>query len=110
MVHHSAALSDESGDATLAEAVASGRFAAGGPRVAAMCRYALALTREPGRATEDLLEGMRSAGMTSREIIDVNQVVAYFNYVNRVVQGLGVTLEPYWPADVRVERHYDVDG
>lgn len=108
MVHHSEALTQESGDATLAEAVASGRFAAAGPRLEAMCAYAVALTRNPGSATRALLDGLRAAGLGPREVIDLNQVVAYFNYVNRVVAGLGVTLEDRWPAQVRAERRYDL--
>lgn len=108
MVHHSEALAAESGDATLAEAVASGRFAAAGPRLEAMCTYAVALTRSPGSATRSLLDGVHAAGLGPREVIDLNQVAAYFNYVNRVVAGLGVTLERRWPAGVRTERRYDL--
>ena len=32
------------------------------------------------------------------------QVVAYFNYVNRIVEGLGVQLEEHWPDEVRARR------
>lgn len=32
------------------------------------------------------------------------------NYVNRVVDGLGVELEDSWPTDVRITRHYDIGG
>lgn len=40
--------------------------------------------------------------------MDANQVVSYFNYVNRVVDGLGVELEDSWPENVRAIRHYDI--
>ena len=96
-MHHGDALTRESGDATLAEAVVSGRYEALGPRVDAMCRYAVQLTRDPVGTDESMLDGMRAAGLTEREIIDVNQVVSYYNYVNRVAQGLGVELEDRWP-------------
>jgi len=109
VTHHSAALTKESGDVALAEAVASGRFEVGGERIDAMCRYAVTLTRAPGRTDPTILDGMRAVGLTAHEIIDVNQVVAYFNYVNRIAQGLGVELEPHWHDDVRRERDYDVD-
>lgn len=72
-----------------------------------MCRYAVALTRAPGETDATILAEMKSAGLTPREIIDVNQVVAYFNYVNRIAEGLGVELEPYWPDDVREARDQD---
>lgn len=45
-------------------------------------------------------------GLSDRDIVDANQVVAYFNYVNRVAKGLGVELEDYWPEEDRRERHY----
>lgn len=73
-----------------------------------MCGYALTLTHEPQRANEGMLAGMRGAGLSPREIIDVNQVVAYFNYVNRVAQGLGVHLEDDWPSAVRAGRDYEL--
>jgi hypothetical protein len=41
-----------------------------------------------------------------RDIVDANQVVAYFSYVNRVADGLGVELESYWPDEVRPKRTY----
>ncbi|MEK6799164.1 MAG: hypothetical protein AABZ12_09390 [Planctomycetota bacterium] len=37
---------------------------------------------------------MRSLGLSDRAINDAVQVVAYFNYINRVADGLGVDLEP----------------
>jgi hypothetical protein len=39
-------------------------------------------------------------------VIDANQVVAYFNYVNRIAEGLGVALEDSWPEQVRQRRRY----
>ena len=38
-------------------------------------------------------EALRSAGCDDGEILEVNQVCAYFNYSNRVLNGLGVTTE-----------------
>jgi uncharacterized protein YciW len=39
---------------------------------------------------------LRASGLTDRDIVDLNQVVAYFNYVNRIAEGLGVELEARW--------------
>jgi alkylhydroperoxidase family enzyme len=36
---------------------------------------------------------LRRAGATDGEILEANQVVSYFNYANRVLNGLGVTTE-----------------
>ncbi len=41
------------------------------------------------------LEPLRAAGLDDRAILDANQVTAYFAYVNRVADGLGVALDEY---------------
>ena len=40
--------------------------------------------------------GLKDAGFNDRAILDINQIVAYFAYVNRVADGLGVELEDFW--------------
>ena len=42
------------------------------------------------------LEGLRAHGFEERAILDACQVSAYYNYVNRLADGLGVELEAYW--------------
>jgi alkylhydroperoxidase family enzyme len=42
------------------------------------------------------LDSLRVTGLSDAEILDVCQVTAYYNYVNRLADGLGVELEPYW--------------
>jgi NAD(P)H-hydrate epimerase len=105
-VQHGASLERESGDPALAEAVASGRLGELAPRLRELCRYAVRLTVAPGWMDERDLEPLRAAGLDDRAIVDANQVVAYFNYVNRVADGLGVELEPGWPAARREARGY----
>lgn len=107
-MQHGAGLARESGDPSLPETVASGRFDALEPRMRALCRYALALTRAPGDMEEADLEPLRAAGLDDRAIVDANQVVSYFNYVNRVADGLGVELEADWPEHLRAHRRYDL--
>ena len=59
----------------------------------AMLRYAKKLTRMPGAMVADDLKAMRAHGVDDGQILEVNQIVGYFNYVNRLLNGLGVTLE-----------------
>lgn len=62
-------------------------------RLRRMLDYALLLTREPGRIQREHIDQLRSAGLSDEEIHRVALVVAYFNFVNRVAQGLGIELE-----------------
>lgn len=61
-----------------------------------MLDYALKLTCDPGAMTADDVAALRAAGFGDRAILDICQVVAYYNYVNRLADGLGVELEDGW--------------
>jgi alkylhydroperoxidase family enzyme len=58
-----------------------------------MLDYALALTRNPGEVGPEHVEALRKARLSDEEIHRVAAVVAYFNFVNRIAEGLGVELE-----------------
>ena len=62
-------------------------------RELALLRYAEALTRTPGAVTETHLASLRQAGLDDRGIHDACAIVAYFAFVNRIADGLGVELE-----------------
>ena len=62
----------------------------------ALLDYAVKLTLTPWSMTEQDIAALRAAGFTDSAILDLNQVVSYFAYVNRVADGLGVKLEPRW--------------
>ncbi len=47
--------------------------------------------------TPEDLAPLRQAGLDDAGILDVCQVVAYFNYINRLADGLGVDLEAFMP-------------
>ena len=64
------------------------------PRLSNIVRHAEKLTSAPSAMTESDLGELRAVGLSDRDILDVTLVVAYFNLVNRIVLGLGVT-----PAD-----------
>ncbi|MEQ8714890.1 MAG: peroxidase-related enzyme [Cyclobacteriaceae bacterium] len=60
----------------------------------AMCAYADILTRHPESANdESLIAPLKDQGLSDRAILDATLVIAYFNFVNRIVLSLGVTLE-----------------
>jgi len=59
----------------------------------ALLNYAAKLTRDVGNMAESDFQRARDAGANDREILEVNQVVAYFSYSNRVLNGLGATTE-----------------
>ncbi len=68
-----------------------------------MVDYALKLTRTPWTMREGDLGPLREAGLTDREILDLAMVVAYYAYVNRLAEGLGVELEPGGPPHLSSE-------
>ena len=59
-----------------------------------MCQFAEKLTRHPSRMTAEDCQRLRSEGLNDRDILDAVEVISYFNYINRVAEGLGVDLEP----------------
>jgi alkylhydroperoxidase family enzyme len=67
-----------------------------------LCRYAEKVThvhREVGPAD---LDELRAAGFDDRAIHDATQVIAYFNYINRIADPLGVEPESFiqpWGVD-----------
>ena len=63
-------------------------------RTRVLVTYALKLTREPARMSEGDLAPLRAAGLSDPAIHDAAAIVAYFNFVNRLAEGLGVALEP----------------
>ena len=74
-------LSSEEMSATLGLQYASGMY------------YAKQLTLHPDTVNDSIIATLRENGFDDGEILEVNQVVSYFNYANRTVLGLGATTE-----------------
>lgn len=55
-----------------------------------LCMLAVDLTRDPTGVDEDYIRELKNNGCTDRELLDATLVISYFNFVNRVVMGLGV--------------------
>lgn len=94
MLSHAADLRSEGMDAQQVKDVCEDwRNAALSPREAALCFFAAKLTKTPGAMTRDDHAPLRAEGLDDSAIHDLVQVCAYFNYINRVADGLGVALE-----------------
>ena len=56
----------------------------------AALEYSAKLTRTPANITPADVQALRDAGLDDGEILEINQVAAYFAYANRTVLGLGI--------------------
>ncbi len=61
------------------------------PRLSNIVRHAEKLTTAPVAMTDSDLDELRTEGLSDRDILDLTLIVSYFNFVNRVALGLGVT-------------------
>ena len=86
-------------EALVAQIAADYRRASLPPATRALLDYAAKLTRAPGEMEETDIQRLRTAGFSDRAILDTAQIVAYYAYVNRIADGLGVQLESYWTDD-----------
>jgi uncharacterized peroxidase-related enzyme len=65
-------------------------------RTRALCDYARKLTLEPAAVGADEADALRAVGLDDTAIHDAIQVIAYFNYINRIAEGVGTDPEPEW--------------
>jgi uncharacterized peroxidase-related enzyme len=56
-------------------------------------RYAEQLTTDASTLCGGDIDALRSAGFDDGEILELNQVTAYFSYANRTVLGLGINTD-----------------
>lgn len=93
--HHFAGLARLVGDKARSDAIRAA-LKAGEPAQAFDAKetaglvYAARLTSNPASITEADIKGLRDTGFDDGEILEINQVAAYFAYANRTVLGLGV--------------------
>ncbi len=58
-----------------------------------LVRYADLLTQRPAAVSAADIESLREVGLDDRAIHDACAIIAYFAFVNRIADGLGVRLE-----------------
>lgn len=75
-----------------------------------MLDYAMKLTLTPHAVSREDVELLRSHGFDHTSILDICQVTCYYNYVNRLADGLGVELEPSWrPEELTITpREFEI--
>ncbi|HEX6287246.1 MAG TPA: hypothetical protein VFZ80_07150 [Acidimicrobiia bacterium] len=69
----------------------------------ALCEYTEKLTRAPAAVGPEDIEALRRAGLDDQGISSATQVIAYFNYINRIAEGLGVPMETWLNDDGTLE-------
>lgn len=81
----------------LAAVEADWRTAELSPARRAMLTYAVKLTTTPAEMSAADVEALRAVGFSDRDILDIVEVTAYYAYVNRIADGLGVPTEDWIP-------------
>jgi len=59
----------------------------------ALLQYAEKLTLSPAEMQQSDVQALQDAGIDDGDILEANQIIGYFNYVNRLLNGLGVTTD-----------------
>ncbi len=93
IAHHSEALVHHSKNPKLLGDLKKRSFENLAPPTRAMLEYAVKLTEHPEQMLKTDIDKLRTASLTDQAILRVNLITSYFNFVNRIVSGLGVELE-----------------
>lgn len=102
IAHHGEPLRQLGEAPAVVDELAEGRIPASLPAPdRALLDWARRLTLEPSAATEEDVGELRAHGFGDRALLDANLTVSYFNFVNRLVLGLGVGLEPNFAETCR---------
>jgi uncharacterized peroxidase-related enzyme len=103
LTHHSEGLDRHARDPEWVKAVAKDPAKAKlSEREAALAHYAIGLTKDPGKGRKEAAAALKARGFTDEQVLQATEIVAYFNFVNRMSLGLGVQLE----ADGERDYHY----
>ena len=65
----------------------------------ALCRYTEKLTLTPSVIDQTDIMALREVGFDDQGISSATQVIAYFNYINRIADGLAVSMEDWLHDD-----------
>ncbi len=56
----------------------------------AIVAFVIRLTKQPSSMIEDDVKGLRAVGFTDQAILQITMIAAWFNYINRVADALGL--------------------
>ena len=65
------------------------------PQDKAMIDFALKLTRSPATMKQEDLQFLQQSGFSEEQAVDVVLITCMFNFMDRLADGLGVTLDPF---------------
>lgn len=92
--HHGEAFGKYAKDPNLVAAIRSRDLSAPiDSKDRAMLDYAVKLTEAPATVNAADIEKLRAVGFSDADVLRINMIASYFNFVNRLVLGLGVELE-----------------
>ncbi len=61
----------------------------------ALCAFAVKLTETPSAMNQGDVDALHAEGWSDKDVHDATQVIAYFNYINRVADALGVEVDAW---------------
>ena len=93
VAHHLEALRRYEKDEAIFDKVREAPEQLTNPRLRAMLLYAHKLTIAPATMDEAQVAALHTEGLTDQEVLRINLITAYFNFVNRIALGLGVTAD-----------------
>ncbi len=93
VAHHMETLQHFEKDADVLRKVREAPEQLANPRLRAMLPYARKLTVAPSTMDETEVGALRAAGLADADVLRINLITAYFNFVNRIALGLGVQVD-----------------
>ena len=94
LTHHSEGLDRHARDPAWVHQVATDPAKAKlSDRESALAHYALGLTKDPAKGRKEAVSALKARGFIDEQILQAAEIVAYFNFANRLSLGLGAELE-----------------
>jgi len=69
-----------------------------------LCHFAIQLTCHPGSVQQNDIDSLREAGLSDRQIGIAIQVISYFNYINRIADGVDVESETFMAKQITKQK------